>query len=108
MMNTASPRVFGCLPSLYVYAQSLQSCASVCDPWTTFRQAPLSMGFSRKEYWSGLPFPPPGDLPDSGIQPGSLASPALQADSFPLSHQGSPRHPHLLPFTVSCEQQVAS
>ena len=43
--------------------------------------APLSMGFSRQEYWSGLPFPSPGDLPDPGIQPGS---PALQADSLPI------------------------
>ena len=45
------------------------------------------MGFSRQEYWSGLPFPSPGDLPDPGIEP---MSPALQADSLPLSHQGSP------------------
>ena len=43
------------------------------------RQAPLSMGFSRQEYWSGLPFPSPGDLPDSGLKP---RSPALQADSL--------------------------
>ena len=45
-------------------------------PWTVAHQAPLSMGFSRREYWSGLPFPPPGDLPDAGIQPMSLMSPA--------------------------------
>ena len=45
------------------------------------------MGFSRQEYWSGLPFPPPEDLPDPGIEP---TSPALQADSLPLSHWGSP------------------
>ena len=53
-------------------------------------QAPLSMGFSRQEYWTGLPFPPPGDLPDPGIEPTSPASPALQADSLPLSQIGSP------------------
>ena len=53
---------------------------------TTARQAPLSMGFPRQEYWSGLPFPSPGNLPDPGIQP---VSPALQADSLPLSHWGS-------------------
>ena len=47
-------------------------------PWTVVYQAPQSMEFSRKEYWSGWPFPSPGDLPDSGIEPGS---PALQADS---------------------------
>ena len=55
--------------------------------WTVAWQASLSMEFSRQEYWSGLPFPSPGDFPDPGIQPGS---PALQADSLPLSHQGSP------------------
>ena len=55
--------------------------------WAAARQAPLSMGLSRQEYWSGLPCPPSGDLPDPGIKP---RSPALQADSLPLSHQGSP------------------
>jgi len=55
-------------------------------PWTVARQAPLSMGFPRQEYWSGLSFPPPGDLPDPGIEPMSLVSPALRADSLPLSH----------------------
>ena len=53
-------------------------------------QAPLSMGFSRQEYWSGLLYPPPGDLPDEGIKPMSCAAPALHVDSLPLSHQGSP------------------
>ena len=46
-------------------------------PWTVVRQAPLSMGFSRQEYWNGLPFPPPGNLPNPGIKPVSLMSPAL-------------------------------
>ena len=49
-------------------------------PWTAAYQAPPSMGFSRQEYWSGVPFPSPGDLPDPGIKPGSLA---LQADALP-------------------------
>ena len=48
-------------------------------PWTVARQAPPSMGFSRQEYWSGLPFPSPGDLPDPGIEP---RSPALQEEAF--------------------------
>ena len=48
------------------------------------------MGFPRQEYWTGLPSPPPGDLPDPGIKPVSPTAPALQADSLPLSHQGSP------------------
>ena len=48
----------------------------------------LSMGFSRQEYWSGLLCPPPRDLSDSGIKPASPATPALQVDSLPPSHQG--------------------
>ena len=54
-------------------------------PWTVARQAPLSMGFSRQEYWSGLPCPPPGDLPNPGIKPASLV---LQADSLPTEPPG--------------------
>ena len=49
-------------------------------PWTVAYQAPPSMGFSRQDYWSGLPFPSPEDLPDPGIEP---RSPSLQADSLP-------------------------
>ena len=56
-------------------------------PWTIIHKAPLSMGFPRQEYWSGLPFPPPGDLPDPGIKPGS---PALQANSLPTEPRASP------------------
>ena len=59
-----------------------QSCLTLCDP-----QGPLSTGFSRQEYWSGLPYPSPGDLPDSRIKSGS---PAWHADSLPMSHHGSP------------------
>ena len=58
--------------------------------WTLAGQAPLSMGFSKQEYWSGLPCPPPGDFPNPGIKPASPTSPALPVDSLPLSHQGSP------------------
>ena len=50
--------------------------------WTVVYQAPLSMGFSKQEYWSGLPCPPPGDLPNSGIEPTSLVSPALAGGFF--------------------------
>ena len=56
--------------------------------WTVTCQAPLSMGFSRQEYCSGLPCPPPGDLPDPGIELVSPVSPALQVDSLPLRHWG--------------------
>ena len=58
--------------------------------WTTSCQAPLSMGFFRKEYWSGLPFPPPGDIPNPGIEPALLMSSALQVDSLPLVPPGKP------------------
>ena len=57
-----------------------------CSP-----QAPVSMGFSRQEYQNWLPFPPSGDLPKLGIEPVSLAAPAMQVDSLPLSHWRSPR-----------------
>ena len=56
-----------------------KSCLTLGIPWTVARQAPLSMGFPRQEYWSGWPFPSPGDLPNPGIEP---ESPALQADSL--------------------------
>ena len=59
-------------------------------PWTVAHQASLSTRFSRQEYWSGLPFPSPGDLPDPGIKP---RSPALQADSLPSEPSGKP-HKH--------------
>ena len=55
-------------------------------PWSVARQAPLSMGFSRQGYWSGVPFPSPGDLPDPGIE---FGSPVLQADSLPSEPPGT-------------------
>ena len=61
-------------------------------PWTVARQAPLCMGFSRQEYWSGVTCPPPRNLLDPGIEPTSFTSPALQAYSLLLSYGGSP-HP---------------
>ena len=74
-------------PPACMYAQWLSRVWLLATPWTAAHQAPLSMGFSRQEYWSGLPFPPPGDLSDPGLE---TVSAALQADSLPLSHQGSP------------------
>ena len=56
--------------------------------WTVACQPPLSMGFPRKEYWTGLPFPPPEDLPDPGFEPTSPVSPALQEDSLPTEPLG--------------------
>ena len=59
-------------------------------PWTVAHEAPLSIGFSRQEYWSGWPCPPPGDRPDPGIEPWSPAAPALQAGALLLSPQRCP------------------
>ena len=71
--------------------------------WTVAHQAPLSLGFSKQEYWSGLPCPPPGDLPDPGMEP---RSPALQADPFyHLSHQGSPNKEEGAPVCCKKEEE---
>ena len=73
-------------PSLFQFCFP-KSCPTLATPWTVACRAPLSMGFPRQEYWSGLPFPSPGDLPDPEIEPGSSA---LQADFFyQLSYEGS-------------------
>ena len=70
------------VPVHVLHAWLLQSCPMFCDPWTVAHHAPLSMGFSRQEYCSGLPCPPPGDLPDPGIKPVSLTSPVLAGGFF--------------------------
>ena len=64
--------------------------------WTVVRQAPLSMGFSRQEYWNGLPFPPPGDHPDPGIEPTSLLSSALVGGFF------TPEPPGMYAQSLNC------
>ena len=70
-----------------VKVKSFSRVGLFATPWTVSHQAPVFMEFSRQEYWSGLPFPSPGDLPDPGIEPGS---PALEADALPSEPQGSP------------------
>ena len=80
-------RLLYCNEKLLLFSCSVMS-NSLATPWTVACQAPLSMEFSRKQYFSGLPFPSPGDLPDPGIEPGS---PALQADSLPSEPPGKPR-----------------
>ena len=84
LLSTSSPlkSVPACM-----HAKSLRLCPTLWDPWTVAHRAALSMGFSRPEYWSGLPCPPPGDLLNPGIEP---TSPASEADYLPLSHQGRP------------------
>ena len=71
-----------CVLSHSVVSDSLDTKGRFYRPWTIAHQAPLSMGLSRQEYWSGLPFPSPGDLPNLGIEPSSLWSPALEGESF--------------------------
>ena len=65
-----------------------KSCPTLATPWTVACQAPLPMGFSRQEYWNGLPFPSPGERSDPGIEP---RSPALQADSLLTELPGKPK-----------------
>ena len=69
-----------------------QLCATLAIPWSAAHQAPLSMGFPRQEYWRRLPFPSPGDLPDSGIE---LASPALAGGVFTTEPSGKPCVSHM-------------
>ena len=66
-----------------------KSGSTLVTSWSVAHQAFPSMGFPREKYWSQLPFPPPGDLPNPGIKPVSPASPALQVDYIPPSHWGS-------------------
>ena len=86
---TTSATWEACL-SLLSSAQSLSHVQLLVTPWTAVHQASLSMGFSSQESWEGLPFPPPGDLPDPGIKPMSLMSPALAEGSLPLVPPGKP------------------
>ena len=79
--------MYVCALSLVVY--------SLVTPWTIPCQAPLSMGFSQQEYWSVLPCPPPGNLPDPGIQLATLVAPALKADSLPTEPPGKPIYIHI-------------
>ena len=69
----------------WVCAKSLQSCLTLCNAMDCTLQAPLSMVFSRQEYWSGLTCPPSGHLPNPGIEPKSLKSPALADGFFTIS-----------------------
>ena len=68
-----------------MYVQLLSLVQRFATLWTVVLRAPLSMGFSWQEYWSGLPCPPPEDIPNPGVEPASPVSPALNADTLPLS-----------------------
>ena len=82
-----------CVSYLKVKVKLFSRVRLFATPWTVVYQAPPSMGFSREEYWSGLPFPSPVDLPDPGIEP---ESPVLQADALTSEPPGKP-HTHLEP-----------
>ena len=81
-----------CRATCSLPAKSLRSWPALCDStdWTVDHQAPLSMGFSRQEHWSGLPCPPPRDLPDPEIEPVSLTSPTLAGGFLTPAPLGSP------------------
>ena len=76
----------------HLHAQSLSRVWLSVTPWTVARQAPLSMGFSRQEYWSGLPYTPPGDLPDLGIELRTPPSPELAGRFFNTEPPRKPIH----------------
>ena len=86
-------------PKYYVLSHLFMS--NSLKPYRLAYQAPLSMGLFRKEYWSGLPFPPPCDLPSQGIEPTTPLSPALQANSLPSEPSGKP--PKLLSWNIIIE-----
>ena len=75
--------------------KSLSRVRLFATPWTVAYQAPPSMEFSRQEYWSGVPFPSPGDVPHPGIEPGS---PALQADALTSEPPGKPHIQHVFVY----------
>ena len=99
-MKSSSPHVLSngrmvscllCYPGVKLLLfSSLVMFDSFATPWTVACQAPLSRGFSRQEYWSGLPFPPSRDLPDLSIKFTSPVSPSLKADSLPAESSGKP------------------
>ena len=89
-----------------VCAKLLRCVQIFVTPWTVACRDPLSMGFSRQEYCSGLPCSPPGDLSQPGIEPVSPVASALQADSLPLSHQGSPETLFMARFKFPGHQKI--
>ena len=102
-----------------VCAKSLELCLTLCNAMAVAHQTPLSMRFSRQEYWSGLPCPPPGGLPDPGIEPTSLTSPALAGRFFitsptwktPRHHTQTWKHPEawkgLLLFSLCFSSRIS-
>ena len=101
MLTSSFPAAWMC-----VCAKLPQSCLTLCDPVDCSYQAPPSMGFSRQEYWKGLPFPSPGDLPNPGIEPAALMPPA-SADGFFTTSAPPPGKPSYSPSrNLTQEEQV--
>ena len=95
------PQLSGVLPSrererVCVCEREFSHFLLFATPWTVAHQAPPSMGFSRQEHWSGLPFPPPGDLPNARIEPKSCLPLALASRPFTAAVPGKPCHTFLL------------
>ena len=88
--------------SNFMRAKSLQSYLTLVTPWTVAHQAPMSVGFSRQEYWSGLPCPPLGGLPDPEIKPASLTPPALAGRFFTTSTT----NPRILDLHTSVNREL--
>ena len=101
------PQLRVCMPQLTLEEEeevkSLSRVRLFATPWTIAHQAPPSMGFSRQECWSRLPFPSPGDLPDPGIEPGS---PTLQADALQSEPPGKPNYIHKVKVKVKSFSRV--
>ena len=87
---------------MHVSAQLFSQVLLFVTSWTAVYQAPLSMGFSRQEHWSGLPLPTSGDLPDLGMEPVSLMSPALAGRCFIIEPPGKPSQLGCESESVSC------
>ena len=87
--------------SKHLYLLLLSYVQLFLAPWNAACQAPLSMRFPRQEYWSGLSFPSPGDLPNPGIEPTSTVSPALQAGSLPVEPPGKPH------MALKCTKRIS-
>ena len=100
---TVQPVLVSILSYVLSFGHSVTSNPFV-TPFTVAHQAPLSMEFSRQEYWSGLPFPPPGDLPEPGRP--KPESPALKVDSFSLSRWGSPSILYIV--MCKCQSETSS
>ena len=91
--------------SIWQHVQFATVPSSFATPWTVAHQAPLSMGFSRQEYWSGLPCPPPGDLPNPGTEPRSLSSPEFAGTFFTTAWEAHLKIRHWQNFGTSPTQR---